>query len=140
MAKLDANLYRVYLETAVADTYAAIGGQRSSSKTSSRSTFSKATKGGDVDVQGVGLRSLQLTCEGMPDLPDANGFTRAKTLYAAGTTIGVQVRKSPFADSDDVFECDMIISNIDESYPFNDGVGYQITFVPAAEPTNDTLA
>lgn len=137
MAILSGNEYRVHLQSATAGTFNAFAGQRGASKTSSRPTFSKASKSSTVDIQGVGTRQFTITMEGVLTLPDSNGFTRAETLYAAGTAEKIKVINGNGSGTD-VFEGSVHISKLDVSPPFNGEVTYSMEFVPAADPVTDT--
>ena len=142
MPTLDGNNYRAFIESATAGTFNQIAGQRSLSYDTSLATYSTATKdSGAFDINGAGLLSLSLSVEVVPNLPDANGFTRCETLHNTRVnTARVQVRKSPFSGSDIVFDAPILVTGIPKGAPFNDTVSGPLTFALSGAPTVNTLA
>ena len=142
MPVLDGNNYRAFIESATAGTFNQIAGQRALSYDTSLATYSVATKdSGAFDINGAGLLSLNLSVEVVPNLPDANGFTRCETLHNTRVnTARVQVRKSPFSGSDIIFDAPILVTGIPKSAPFNDTVAGPISFALSGVPTVNTLA
>jgi predicted secreted protein len=137
MAKLDANLYQCFIESSTAGTFNVIKGQRGSTIGKSLNTYSVATKdSGGWDINAAGLMTADMSVELVPDLPDSTGFTRCETLHAAKTVTRVQWKFG----STVVFDAPVLISNINNDFPFNDAVGAQISFVLAGAPTVNALS
>lgn len=139
MPFFDGDNYQLGIEGATAGAFNVIRGQRELSHDFGMGTYSQSTKDSPVEINGSGAVSHQITLAFMPDLPDANGATRLKTLTAARGTVRVQIRAAPFATGSVVFDCVMRVTSFNTNYPFRDGVGVQVTFVPAAAPTVDLL-
>lgn len=137
MAKLDGNLYRCFIESATLGTFNEIKGQRSSSLGTSLATYSVATKdSGGWDINGAGLLTADMSVELVPDLPDATGYTRCETLHNTKASARVQWRTGATI----VFDAPVLITQIDDAYPFNDAVGCQITFALTGAPTVNLMA
>ena len=139
MAFFDGDNYLLGIESATPGTFNLIRGQRELGHDFSMGTYSQSTKDSPVEINGAAAITHQITLAFMPDLPDANGATRLKTLAAARGTVRVQIRAAPFATGAVVFDCVMRATSFNTNYPFRDGVGVQVTFVPAAAPTVDLL-
>lgn len=137
MAKLDANLYRCFIESATAGTFNEIKGQRGSDVTTSLDTYSVATKdSGNWDINAAALLKADLSVELVPDLPDSTGYTRCETLFAARTVTRVQWKQGATI----VFDAPVLITSINRNYPFNDAVGVQINFALTGAPTVNALS
>lgn len=134
------NDYRLYVQSTTAGTYNEPKGQGNLSIGRGKAFNSSATKDqGGVDTQTPGLRTISIKQDLVPDLPDANGYTRMETLDKSNATELYQVRKAPFATGDVVFECSMYtaLDNTDFNQGSNVAVG--VTLQPAAQPTVDAL-
>lgn len=135
------NDYRLFLQSSVAATFNQPAGQGNLSRDGGKNFSSNATKDTEgVDTQQPGLRTITLKQDIVPDLPDANGYTRMETLNQSNTAEVYQIRKKPFGTTDVVFECLMHTSL--DSHSFNQGESLKVgvTLVPAANPTVDALA
>ena len=145
MAKKLGNDYRLWIESATAGTYNEVKGNQDLSVSREAATVDTSTKNDfPYGTQAPGLRSLSVSASFVPDLPDANGYTRMMTLANAGvaTPMNIQIRKggSAGANGDVVFQCAMYATNINDSMGQNSAVTTSMTFVAAAAPTTDTLA
>jgi len=139
MPFFDGDNYQLGIESTTAGTFNVIKGQRELSHDFSMGTYSQSTKDSPVEINGSAAITHQVTLAFMPELPDATGATRLKTLALARSTVRVQIRAAPFATGTVVFDCVMRCTGFNTNYPFRDGVGVQATFVPAAAPTVDLL-
>lgn len=144
MAKKLGNDYLVWVETATAGTYALIKGQQTvsiSRDAGSIDTTSKDESG--YGTSAPGLKSLKLSLDTIPNLPDANGYTRLETLCNAAPAVpfNIQIRKGGQngAVADAVF-AGSVYGNISSTeFGQNDAVKAKIEFTAAAAPTTDTL-
>ena len=137
MATKDGNDYRLYIESSTPDTYNIIAGQRSCTKSGNRSVFDKSSKTSTYAFKGVGIKEIGITCEGVLDLPDANGFTRMESLWISGAAEKYRVQLD---GSTTVWEAEMKVSKLDVSPPFNGEVTYSIELVLTANPVTDLWA
>lgn len=146
MAKKYGNDYRWWVESATPGTYYEIKGQTESEidetsqpiDTTSKSDFPYSTS-------GPGPRGLTLSLGVVPDLPDANGYTRLESVAKATspTTIKLQCRKggaSGATPADVVHECEWHVTARPRSFPMNGALGARFSFANAAAPTVDALA
>lgn len=146
MGKKYGNDYRVWVESAVAGTYYEIKGQTETERGGSSQPIDTTSKSDyPWSTSGPGSKGLTLNVGVVPDLPDANGYTRLETIAKATTptTIKLQIRKGGAAGAtpgDVVFECEMHITGFDDSYPMNGAVGTKFSFANAAAPTVMALA
>lgn len=144
MAKKLGNEYRLWIETAVADTYGEIKGQTSMKvnrqagniDTSSKEDFPYGTA-------SPGARAITIDVELFPNLPDVN-YTRLETKSQASPQepVKFQIRKNGSAgsDSDDVvFESLLNIGNFDTDFPMNGVVKNTMQLTLAEKPTIDAL-
>ncbi|MDO7843453.1 phage tail tube protein [Sphingomonas immobilis] len=140
MAKKLGNNYRLFVQSATPDTFNQPAGQGNLSIQRGKNFSSNATKDqGGVDTQQPGLRTISLKQDLIPDLPDANGYTRMETLDQSNATEKYQIRKSPFAVGDVVFECLMYTSLDNQDFNQGESVKVGVTLAPAAQPTVDAL-
>ncbi len=126
----------VFIEAATAGSFTKVKGQRELSHSFSMGTYSQSTKDSPIEINGAAGVTHVITFAFMPDLPDANGATRLKTLASSRATTRLQIRNA--ADVV-VFDCVMRVTGFNTEYPFRDGVGVQCTLSPAAAPTLDLL-
>lgn len=139
MGKKLGNNYRLYVNDG--GTFYEPKGQGNLTINRGQGFFSTGTKDtGSYDTQAPQLKTLGISLAMIPDLPDANGFTRMETLDATIATETYQVRKSPFTADDVVFECVMYTSMGNTDMPQNAPVGASVTLTAAEAPTVDTLA
>jgi hypothetical protein len=146
MSKKLGNDYRIWVESAVAGTYNEIKGNQDLSISRDGGTIDTSTKSDfPYGTQAPGLRQTSITASFIPDLPDANGYTRFETLASAAvaTPIGIQVRKggaSGATPGDVVFECDMYATQVNHGMGQNAPVTLSTTLVAAAAPSIDALS
>ncbi len=143
MTKLLGNDYRLWIESGTPDTYNLIKGQQTLtvSRTSNKiDTTDKSS--GTYATSTPGLMDLTISCEGIADLPDANGFTLLETNFIGQDTKKFQIRKDGASGdgSDVVFAGTMNIDSLNINYGQNDVVKYSTTLSPASAPTTDALA
>jgi predicted secreted protein len=140
MAKKLGSDYRLYVQSATPATFNQPAGQGNLTINRSKAFTSSATKDTEgVDTQTPGLRTLSITQAIIPDLPDANGYTRMETLDKSNAAEVYQVRKKPFATEDVVFECLMYTSLDNTGMEQGTSVSAGVTLQPAAQPTVDSL-
>lgn len=143
MAKKLGNNYRLFVDSSTPGTFSEPKGQGNLTIQRGQNFFSTGTKDTTpYDTQAPGLKSLSLSLALIPDLPDANGYTRMETLDKTTATTTYQIRKGPgfAAPADVVFECSMYTSLGNTDLPQNGAVGVATTLTAAAAPTIDTLA
>ncbi|QUT04842.1 hypothetical protein KFK14_17670 [Sphingobium phenoxybenzoativorans] len=142
MAKLLGNNYRLWVETAVAGTYAELKGQTTLKISRQANTIDTSTKDDfPYGTQAPGLKSLTIDVELFPNLPDT-GYTRYETLAQGSAPVNMQVRKGGSSgDNDDVvFQASLYIGNFDTDMSKNDVLKVTSQLTLAAAPTVDTLA
>lgn len=145
MAKKLGNDYLLWVETATAGTFALIKGQQTLSV--SRDAGSIDTTSKDESGYGTsapGLKSLKLSLDTIPNLPDATGYTRLETLCNAAPAVpfNIQIRKGgQNGAAGDVVFAGSVYGNIASTeFGQNDAVKAKIEFSAAAAPTTDALA
>lgn len=145
MAKKLGNDYLLWVESVTPGTYNLVKGQQTLSV--SRDAGSIDTTSKDESGYGTsapGLKSLKLSLDTIPNLPDANGYTRLETLCNAAPAVPfkIQIRKGgqTGATGDAVFE-GLVYGNIASTeFGQNDAVKSKIEFSAAAAPTTDALS
>jgi hypothetical protein len=140
MAKKFGSDYRLFVQSSVAGTFNQPAGQGNLTIRRSKASASNATKDTEgYDTQIPGLKSLTLSQELTPSLPDPSGYTRMETLDKSNTAEVYQVRKKPWATTDVVFEAVMNTSLDDTA--FNQGASVTVgsTLTLAEAPTVDAL-
>lgn len=145
MAKKLGNDYRLWVESATPGTYNEVKGGQDLAVNRQGGTIDTSTKSDfPYGTAAAGSRSVSIPFSLIPDLPDANGYTRLKSqaLLATGASFNVQIRKggSSGGGGDVVFECAVHCTDLNESFGQNDAVKASGTLVAAAAPTVDTLA
>jgi hypothetical protein len=145
MGKKLGNDYRLWLESAVAGTYNEIKGQQDLSVNRSGGTIDTSTKDEfPYGSAGPGGRNVSVPFGLIPNLPDANGYTRFETLANAvvATPLKVQIRKGGSAGAtpgDVVFECSVYVTDFNTTMGQNAAVTATGTLIAAAAPTIDAL-
>lgn len=140
MAKKLGSNYRLFVQSAVAGTFNQPTGQGNLTVNRSKGFSSNATKDTEgYDTQQPGLKTLSISQALVPDLPDANGYTRMETLDKSDATEVYQIRKKPFGTTDVVFECSMYTGLDNTGFNQGESVSAGVTLTPAAAPTVDTL-
>lgn len=137
--------YRLWVESATPGTYNEIKGNQELSIQRDGGTIDTSTKSDfPYGSAAPGGRSVTVQAGFVPDLPDANGYTRFMTQAnaAVSTPINLQIRKggSSGGTPDVVFECAMYASQINDDFGQGGPVSSSWTLVNAAPPTVDTLA
>ncbi len=146
MAKRLGNDYRLWIESATPGTYSEIKGGQDLSVTRNGATIDTSTKDDfPYGTSAPGLRQLSIAASIIPNLPDANGYTRLETQSAAAssTPVNFQIRKGGSAGAtpgDVVFTGAMYITDFNSSFGQNEAVKASFTLVAAAAPTTDVLA
>lgn len=145
MAKKLGNDYLLWVESDTAGTFNIVKGQQTlsiSRDAGSIDTTSKDESG--YGTSAPGLKSLKLSLDTIPNLPDATGYTRLETLCNAAPAVpfNVQVRKGGQTGGlADVVFAGSVYGNIASSeFGQNDAVKAKIEFSAAAAPTTDKLA
>lgn len=145
MAKKLGNDYLVWVESVTAGTYNLVKGQQSVSISREAGSFDTSTKDDSgYGTSAPGLKSLKLSLDTIPNLPDASGYTRLETLCNATpqAPFNIQIRKGgPAATTADVVFAGSIYGNISSSeFGQNDAVKAKVEFSAASAPTIDVLA
>jgi predicted secreted protein len=146
MAKKLGNDYRLWIESSTPGTFNQISGQQDMTLERQAATIDISSKDDfPYAAQAAGARTLSIQCQLLPDLPDANGYTRFETQANAevATAFNVQIRKggSSGADpADVVFEGSMYATNFNTGFTQNGAVICNVTLVAADAPTTDVLA
>ena len=145
MAKKLGNDYRVWVESATAGTYNEIKGQQDLKISRQAASIDTSTKDdGSYGTQAPGQKSLTLDFSFIPNLPDANGYTRfeARALASPQVATKFQVRKggSAGATGDVVFEASMWTGNFDTDYGRNGAVTCTGQLTLESPPVIDLLA
>lgn len=143
MAKKLGNDYRLWIESSSSGVYNQIAGQQSLQYTRTANPIDTSTKDNfPYATTAAGLFELGITLEGIADLPDSNGYTRAETLFKAGTPVKFQIRKggSSASSSDAIFEGSCNILELSPNFAQNDSLKYTLRLGAEAAPTTDALA
>lgn len=146
MAKKLGNDYRLWIESATPGTFNQVSGQKGLTVDRQAQTIDLSSKNDfPYAAQAAGARSVSIQLEMIPDLPDANGFTRMETLANATTStpFNIQVRGNGDSGADPadvVFECSVYATNFPTNFAQNDGVSCSVTLVAAEAPSVDALA
>lgn len=143
MAKLLGNNYRLWIESTTPGTYNIIKGQQSLSYDRGANTIDTSTKDDTpYATSAPGLFDTKISCDGIADLPDANGFQRLETQFKAQATVKFQIRRGGAAGAtpaDVAFEGQCNILSLPVEFGQNDVVKYKMELGIAAAPTVDTL-
>ena len=139
------NNYYLWLETATPSTYALLKGQGNLKINRSSGSIDLSSKDNfPYALSAPGLRTLTISCDIKPDLPDANGYTRLETLCAASpqAPFNIQVRKGGLTGSgtDVVFAASMYGTLTGTDMSQNAPLSVTLDLSLAAAPTTDTLA
>jgi hypothetical protein len=145
VSKKLANDYRLWIESATPGTYNMIKGQQDLSISRNAAQIDTTTKDDyPYGTSAPGNRQLSINCSCIPDLPDANGYTRLETqaLLAVPAATKFQIRKngsSGASPADVVFEGSMYITDFNDDMGQNKAVGKSFTLTAAAAPVTDAL-
>ena len=145
MAKGIGNNFYLWIESSTPGTYNLLKGQGDLKISRSSSSIDLSSKDNfPYALSAPGLRTLTMTCDIKPDLPDANGYTRLETLCAASpqAPFNVQVRKGGLtgASGDVVFAASMYGTLTGSNFDQNAPVSVSLELTLASAPTTDTLA
>lgn len=146
MSKKLGNDYLLWIESATPGTYNLIAGQQNLSMSGQAGFFDTSTKDDSgYATQAPGLRAGSINFECIPNLPDANGYTRMETraLAAPQAATLFQIRKGGSAGNsttDVVFAASMYIGDWSTSFGQNDAVKTTATLSLASAPTTNVLS
>lgn len=139
MAKKLGNAYRLFIgDGAGTEVFTEIAGQQDLSISRSSATIDTSTKDNfPYGTQAPGLKTLSVSFNLIPDLPDASGYGELETqaLSTDPQPCNFQVKTG----STVVYEGSMYITDFNTSFGQNDSVKVTGTLVAAAAPTTDTL-
>jgi predicted secreted protein len=139
MSKKLGNAYRLFIgDGAGTEVFAEIAGQQDLSISRSSATIDTSTKDNfPYGTQAPGLKTLSISFNLIPDLPDADGYGELETqaLSTDPQPWNFQVKTG----STVVYEGSMYITDFNTSFGQNDSVKVTGTLVAAAAPTTDTL-
>ena len=144
MAKKLGNDYLVWVETSTAGTFNLVKGQQSVSISRDAGSIDTTTKDDSgYGTSAPGLKSLKLSLDTIPNLPDATGFTRLETLCNANpqAPFNIQIRKGGQTGAvGAVVFAGLVYGNISSTeFGQNDAVKAKVEFTAAAAPTTDVL-
>lgn len=144
MKKLS-NDYRLWIESTTPGTYNEIKGQQTLAINRASSTIDTTTKDEfPWGSQAPGSRSVSIPFGLIPNLPDADGYTRLETLASSdvASPIGIQIRKGGSAGgaTDVVWECEMYVTDFNTGMDQNTPLTVTGTLVNASPPTTDELS
>ena len=144
MAKRLGNDFLLWIESAPEGTFNLVKGQQSLSISRDAGSIDTTTKDDSgYGTSAPGLRSLKLSLDIIPNLPDATGYTRLETLSNASpqAPFKIQVRKGGAAGTEaDVVFAGSVYGNISSTeFGQNDAVKAKVEFSAAAAPTIDVL-
>lgn len=144
MGKKLGNDYRLWIESAVAGTYNEIKGQTTLKISRAAAAIDTSSKDdGAYGTSAPGQKSLTIDVEILPNLPDANGFTRfeSRALASPQAATKFQIRKNGSAGvtADAVFEATMWIGNFDTDMGRNDVVKCTTQLTLESAPVTDLL-
>lgn len=140
MAKKLGQDFRLFVGNAAGDQFAEPRGQGNLTINRGSSPIDTSTKdSGRYGTSAPGPKTLTITQEIIPDLPDANGYTRMKALDNDGDTAVYQIREKPFAEADVVFECLMYTVFGNTGMGRTDPVGTSVELSAAEAPTVDEI-
>lgn len=144
MAKKLGNDYLLWVESAVQGTFNLVKGQQTLSISRDAGSIDTSTKDeSGYGTSAPGLKSLKISLDMLPNLPDASGYTRLETLCNAAPAVpfNVQIRKGgQNGAAADVVFAGSVYGNLDSTeFGQNDAVKAKATFSAAAAPTTDVL-
>jgi predicted secreted protein len=144
MAKKLGNDYLLWVDSAQAGTYNLVKGQQSLSISRDAGSIDTSTKDDSgYGTSAPGLKSLKISLDMLPNLPDANGYTALETKCNAAPAVPfmVQIRKGGAAGvaADVVFEGSVYGNITSTEFGQNDAVKAKIEFSAAAAPVKDVL-
>jgi predicted secreted protein len=144
MAKKLGNDYLVWVEATPAGTFNLVKGQQSVSISRDAASIDTTTKDDSgYGTSAPGLKSLKLSLDTIPNLPDASGYTRLETLCSASpqAPFNIQIRKGGATGAaGDVVFAGLVYGNITSTeFGQNDAVKAKVEFSAAAAPTTDVL-
>lgn len=137
------DVYKVYVSNKASPAvFNPVKGQSSFSINGTANQIDTSNKDtGNYATSLAGRQDLQMSLEGILDLPDTNGlellFTDSKTV---GATRVIQLRLAPFAATDVIFECLISVGSFQRGYSSQEAVGYSIDMSPAEAPTVNDLS
>lgn len=145
MAKRLGNDYLVWIESETAGTYNLVKGQQAVSISRDAGSIDTTTKDdAGYGTSAPGLKSLKLSLDTIPNLPDTTGFTRLESKCNATpqSPFNIQIRKGGPAGAmpADVVFAGSVYGNISSTeFGQNDAVKAKVEFSAAAAPTTDVL-
>ena len=143
MAKRLGNDYRLWIESATADTYNEIKGNTALKINRSAELIDTSAKSDfPYGTQAPGLKNVTIDATIYPDLPDTTGYGRLESQSKVSAPTKFQIRKggSDGAAGDVVFEAPMYIGNFNTDMPKNAPVQCDFQLALAAAPEEDELA
>jgi predicted secreted protein len=143
MAKKLGNDYRLWIESTTPGTYNIIKGQQSLEYDRQANPIDTSTKDDfPYATSAPGLFNTSISLDGIADLPDATGFTRAESQFKLGAATKFQIRKNGAAGvtGDAVFEATCNILSMPISYGQNAPTTYKLTLGLASAPVTDALS
>tara|TARA_R110000787_G_scaffold208846_8_gene318910 strand:- start:4187 stop:4609 length:423 start_codon:yes stop_codon:yes gene_type:complete len=140
MAKKLGQDFRLFVRDVGGATFSQPRGQGNLTINRSSSPIDTSTKdSGRYGTSAPGAKTLTLSQELIPDLPDATGYTRMKALDGSGDAEVYQIREKPFAEEDAVFECLMYTVFGNTGLGRTDAVGTSVELSAAEAPTVDDI-
>ncbi|WP_242148924.1 phage tail tube protein [Sphingomonas sp. BAUL-RG-20F-R05-02] len=144
MAKKLGNDYLLWIESATPGTYNLVKGQQSVSISRDAGSIDTTTKDeAGYGTSAPGLKSLKISLDIIPNLPDATGYTLLESQCNAAPAVAfnIQIRKggAAGATADAVFQ-GLVYGNLSSTeFGQNDAVKAKAEFTAAAAPVKDVL-
>ncbi len=140
MAKLLGNNTRLFVESSTPGTFNQVGGQGDLSIDRKAATIDISDKNSaPYGLLAPGNFAIEISLDGVPDLPDADGLGRLDTQFKARAVTGIQIRDGALGVGDVVFEADMYILDLSVTHGKDAASSYTVRLGLAAAPTVDTL-
>lgn len=144
MAKKLGNDFLVWVKGAN-DAYSLVKGQQAVSISREAGSIDTTTKDDEgYGTSAPGLKSLSISLDTIPNLPDAAGYSRLETLCnttpAAPFDIQIRGGGPTGTEADAVFEGSVYGNISSTEFGQNDAVKSKIAFTAAAAPVLDSLA
>ena len=145
MGKKLGNDYWLWIESSTAGTYNYVKGQQGCTVGRDATSVDLSTKDdAGYGSSAFGLRSWSIDFNALPNLPDANGYTRLETLCNASSPLpfNIQIRKGGAAGTPtDVVFAGSAWGNLDSTgFDQNSGVPVKVKLNGNGAPTTDVLA
>jgi hypothetical protein len=138
MARYRGEDFRVFVDNG-SGSYNLVAGQTGLSTNNSTPMIDQSAKGDVYSVKSPGRPDMSITVAGISDLPDTNGLERVFSLATARTANNYQVRKSPFAGGDVIFQASCYTGSFSTSKDDQASYTYTFELTLASQPSVSQL-